>query len=390
MGVTYTSTITVRCVKEHTCAACGAVFAYPFTRVVKGQGTTQAGASAKAEALSAKVAQRDVDAHPCPACGLYQPDMIGLRRARGHWWVFWLALIALGFAMIIRAAHGVQSNVATLVFTAIAAAAALAHAAIALRNPNANADANRQLAASQLATGALFHQPPPGRPPARPAGMAMATTMPAGSPLRWVGLLLLAAAVAAAYAPELLRGSGAWPLNAEAYPPVVGPGDTTRVYMPEKIQSVKSYWRGQPIVTMRSGAAGVTPLAAETNSNTWSGTIRAKSSEKNGTSTPWVRLTLPDDAALAGKTVECDILLKVEYPAASGSTYQTATKSFHRTVSLTLAPPRAGGRYNATWWQATSAATGLTLLAGIVLVAAARALQRQANPTRALVPAAPA
>ena len=44
--------------------------------------------------------------------------------------------------------------------------------------------------------------------------------------------------------------SKGWPLNDETYPPVVGPGDQVRVYMNQKITSIKSYWKGDAQVTL--------------------------------------------------------------------------------------------------------------------------------------------
>ena len=84
MAKTYTSTIAVSCWKEHTCIRCGAVYAYEFVRNIKGQGSTEAKASLKAQAAADKAIRRDVDMQPCPTCGLYQPDMVGQQRARRH------------------------------------------------------------------------------------------------------------------------------------------------------------------------------------------------------------------------------------------------------------------------------------------------------------------
>jgi hypothetical protein len=46
--------------------------------------------------------------------------------------------------------------------------------------------------------------------------------------------------------------------------------------------------------------------------------------------------------------------------------------------------------YNGWWWQGTVAGMAVMLVCTIILVKAARRLQRQANPTRVLTPAAPA
>src|SRR5436853_504400 len=86
MATTYTSTIEVNVWKEHTCAACGGVYRYLFKRKKSGQGRSPDAARAAAQAAVVKALAHEVDLQPCPGCGLYQPDMIGTRKARRHGW----------------------------------------------------------------------------------------------------------------------------------------------------------------------------------------------------------------------------------------------------------------------------------------------------------------
>ena len=82
MAKTYTSTLQIRCWKHHKCIGCNGSYAYEFIRKITGTGRTAEKATAASKANAEKALKRDTDLHPCPTCGLYQPDMIGQRRAK--------------------------------------------------------------------------------------------------------------------------------------------------------------------------------------------------------------------------------------------------------------------------------------------------------------------
>jgi hypothetical protein len=73
--------------KQHTCAACGCVFRYTVHKTVAATGMTQARAEANLQALARQQVQgwqadpaSLVETHPCPSCGLIQPEMVGWTR----------------------------------------------------------------------------------------------------------------------------------------------------------------------------------------------------------------------------------------------------------------------------------------------------------------------
>ena len=376
MAKTYTTTIQVRCWKNHKCVGCEGSYAYEFARKITGTGNTEEKSSAAANKNAQTAIERDTDLHPCPTCGLFQPDMIGQRRAQKSWVVFWFALIAFGVSLILGGTDVVQFDKLTWVMTVIAGCAALALWKTSLWNPNSNVSANITRATAAVASGKIMHH----------AGDGSRTVKHLASPpksgFQMLSLVLLLGAVLAAAAPEIVRSSRGWPVNAEAYPPVVGPGDAMRIYMTEKIESIKSYWRGKADVQILDGGRSF-PASANTNQNNWGMTINAKSSEKSSTSTPWVGVTVPDEASLAGKAVKCDIKLAVQFPHMQGSsTFEVAAKVMQRNVSLNLAPRGAGASYVSLWWESTLTGIGLTLLCSIFLVKIARAYQRQAHPTK--------
>lgn len=377
MGKTYTSTIDVRCWKEHTCAGCGTPYSYEFVRKISGTGPTADKASVNARAAVDRALRDDCDPQPCPTCGLYQPDMIAKRRAKVAKLTFWLALIALGVVLILRATDVLQANVATWAAVAVCLVAASALAKADFENPNANPEMNRQRAAERVTSGAIRTQPKPAQAP--PDELAK----PGRSSIGWLAVALLPAAVVAAALPEVMRSSHTWPLNDACYPPVVGPGDHTRVYMPEKISSIKGYWRGRPYVTVIPTGGMPINVPAKANQNDWGSSISAKSSEKDSSSSPWVEIDLPPNDSLAGKQVACEIQMQVQYPHAFGSSsFQTETTHMRHNVSLAMAPAGAGAQYNHAWWEGTLIGMGAIALSAILIGMGARAMRRRANPTR--------
>jgi hypothetical protein len=400
MATTYTSTIQLRCWKQHTCVACGGGYLYELIRTIQGSAGTADGARANAQKNVQKALERDTDLHPCPTCGLHQPDMIAQRRSRRHWIAFWVALLAAVVLLILVGTHTVQFHVATWLCAVLCGAVVVASILTERWNPNRDLAQNRLRAADLVSRGVVQHRPvapPPGDPAAAtyraPApGAAPADkdleqhARPSPTGLQIMALALGALAVGAAIVPDVARGIGGWPANGDAYPPVIGPGDVARIYMNDKISSVKGYWRGDAKVAIKDGDRRI-PAKGKANDNNWGGTIYAKSSEKDNSSTPWVAVTIPSDAKLAGKTVGCEIDLDVQYPAASGSGFITTSKQMHRSVKLELASAGAGDTYETVWWGGTLASVGLALVTALCLVGVAAGLRKRAHPTQVFTPA---
>jgi hypothetical protein len=380
MGKTYSSTITIRCWKEHTCVGCGGIYAYELNRKISGTGSTAAAAETNCRKAVQKAIDTATNLEACPTCGLYQPDMIGQRKASKVWGLFWIALIGFGVIVGLRAGNVLQADTATWTSAIAAAAMAFILLIIDSGNPNRDTESNRASAAQKVTAGQIRHAP--GRPDIRVDEFAR----PAKPFMHLAGLGLLLASVAIIAAPELLRSVRGWPLNSECYPPVLGPGDSTRIYMPGSISSLKGYWRAKASAVIReagNSASKEYTLAAKTNENTWGSTISVKSSEKYTSSHPWVEITLPDDPELAKKTVTCDVELKdLAYPEASGSGFVTRHSQMNRTLTLNLAPANAGTSYNNLWWLGTLGGMITALVCSLILRTQARAFENRANPTR--------
>src|SRR5262249_25627083 len=155
-----------------------------------------------------------------------------------------------------------------------------------------------------------------------------------------VGALALPAA-------EVARLAGAWPINRDFYPPVVGPGDAARLYFPEKIASIKGYWTAVATAVRATNADRLGPaggqLTAPSPEASRGSFLTAKSSEKDSRSTPWVDVRAPDDPSLAGKSADLEVGLMAQYPAVTGPRqFGTRESAFTRPARLAMAPPHAG------------------------------------------------
>lgn len=389
MATRYTSTIQLALLKEHACAGCGTAYRYPFRRTIKGTSTrSPEQATVAARSSAERSARVDVDPHPCPTCGLLQPDMVGRHRARTRTRLFWLLGVVPLLAFVLgRAGYGFTSVTATWGLTAFAALTALAFAVTEFVDPNRDPEGNRATAAERVAAGTITtagdRRPNPLATPTRPGRSALSGL---------AALLLFAAPVAAA-APELLRLARGWPLSPGCYPPVVGPGDATRVFMADPITSIKGYFVGTADAALRPAGGPAVPVPAVTSADHWPGTISAQSNEKQQSKRPWVDLILPADPALANRPADCDVRLDLTYPALApnGNAYRETEREMSETFPLRLAAPDAGRQYNAAYRGGAAADALLLLGCGTLLIRSAIAMRGRTTVTHTypLPPAAP-
>jgi hypothetical protein len=380
MTRTHTATIEARRWKAHCCAGCGCRYAYRLVRRLAYGGSTPERAVEKAEAAAQRAMAREVERRPCPNCGLYQPEMVARGRQPLHRWVLLIAMLGFAILAVLKVACLVPADRALMI--AIAAAALLGGLGFLIdrRNPNRNLEANRAKAQQEIAAQRMRILQPGTCTPHAPRGEF--TTRSVVSTMLACGLTIIALAVLAA--PELLRRQAGWPLNADAYPPVIGPGDTTRLYLPDWISSVKGYWKGKSRVTAQvadNPAAGNVAIPSRTQQSDWGKTISAKEDEKAGRSRLWLEMRLPPDSVPPGKTIVCDIDLAVEYPAISEDRrhFSPCAEQFHRQVTLKLSAPLAAGRYEMWWWAGFCGGGGLLVVSIFMRLRGASALLHSAN-----------
>ena len=154
MSTTYTAKVAVNCQKEHTCAGCGSVYSYPLVRTVEGSSTTsEQAAREQAEANAAAATKKEIELHPCPTCGLYQPDMVAKQRKARHLTILLLGTILAMITLLGASADfaralsftALQSNTATIVMVLITAAVFVSYMLVELQALNRHQPPNKRL-----------------------------------------------------------------------------------------------------------------------------------------------------------------------------------------------------------------------------------------------------
>jgi hypothetical protein len=384
MATTYKSTIEINVWKEHSCIGCGSHFRYLFKRKKTGQGNSPEAASAAARQAVLSALQHEVDFHPCPGCGLFQPDMLGTRRWARHWWVTGIGWAALLLLLILALSDVMVTNTAVLAAAATCAVLGLIHLVIDINNPNSNLEANRQKAQQRVEKGDLWVPPNSKTQPEAEIpqfGWSVAHA---------VAYMIFGLGVLAFLSPEALRLMHGWPASPDWYPLVAGPGDDPYIYFPNKITSVKGYWRGTGQAFVENAAElGIPPttLRTESKNSSWGDSINIGSREsKTSTNTLWLRVQLPNDPKLEGKTLKIRMQLTVLYPDLQGSSFEDVTRTFQHSAVLPLQGASAGSRYHSWWWGGVIGGVLLTTISSITLIRLSGKLNKMANPTNIFTP----
>lgn len=384
MATTYKSTLEINVWKEHACLGCGSRFRYLFQRKKTGEGKTPEAASAAARQAVLNALQHEVDMHPCPGCGLYQPDMIGNRRWTRHWWVLGINAALLLLLLILMLTDVMPANTTALLSAAVCGAFGLIHLLIDRSNPNRDLDANRQAAQRGVERGDLWI-PPDSKPQPE-------DEMPrfGWSRKHTVAYVLFALGVLALLTPEALRMLHGWPAQTQWYPLVAGPGDDPYIYFPDQITSVKGYWRGfgkaQVVNAAELGLANL-ELHTESKVSNWGEKISVGSREsKTSTNTLWLRVSLPNDARLEGKTLKLHLMLNVTYPDLQGNNFEEVSRNYQHKAEIRLCGAEAGAQYKSWWWGGFVGGVLLIGVSSLTLVRLSSGLSKLALPTTVFAP----
>ncbi len=373
MARVYKATVTVNFWKRHTCMRCEAGFRYRVRRTLMGQGPNEQVARKNLDRAVAKALAGTVW-NACPACGYVQPEMVGQRRAGWHLGALLIGLALMGILAGLGFGHVVPHAWVSWLALGVGGALAAVHLGLALRNPNSDLKANRAgLAAALADTRIVLEREAPAQ--AVPRGDAVGLTE-ARRPLALVAVLLALLAVGAA---EGTRAAAGWPLNPGWYPGVLGPGDSGRHYLSEKIRSLKGYWTAQATVRVRNAEDVGLPYRAEMEARSkrdhWGANISAESSEERSRSTPWVDVRVLDRADLAGKELRLAVNLDVSYPRIVGtSSFEVARRNLTGETSLRLAERGAGKAYFVLWWAGLCGGGLLLAALGVLLRRGAKGL----------------
>lgn len=373
MATTYTAKLDVSCVKQHKCLGCEAEYEYTLQRNVTGSGGTEAAAAANAEKAALKALEDDVDQHACPYCGLMQPDMISEVRSTRYVAGMWLGPLVLLVAFFLALPQIIAISTSAMIAAGGVALSLLLYLSGIFFNPNRDMGTQQLASSDKVQAGTLkLNQ----------EGKTSTSVDEHGGPGggHWLGLLLALTALVAVLAPLVLPAVSGWPMN-DSYPSVVGPGDTTCIYFDQKIQSLKGYWRGNVLIVVQNeGDFDQLPqLRGDTKQSIWGDTISGKS-VRNESNAMWAEVTLPDDPALAGKTLELRLEVQATYPLELNGGFDDLTDRFIHQEILQLSGVNSGTLYWQSWIFGQLGSIVLLIAAGSVLCAKARALKAVANP----------
>ena len=347
MAAKYRSTLESECWKEHVCVGCGTTYRYLFKQKVTGTASSsQVAAEILAEKRLKAALDNEVELHPCPACGMYQPDMIGDSHATGHGCLLVVVAIVLVILLVVGifVADGfilspVAYSVITWVAVGLCTISAAVHILIARINHNRDFEANRKKAQEEIDRQKLRLERA-GHPelslsesPSHGAGIG-----------HWLAFIVMFAGIGAIMSAEITRLTSGWPLNRNCDPMVVGPGDNPRIYLPNQLKCVGEHWKGTPTVTIANGSElGLSsgPVEATSRKDTWGTFVKGKSHDMQ----LWVQVPIPDRTELAGKTLQLDIKLAVDYAASTGPFgFENAKTTCEYKTEVLLASPHAGPR----------------------------------------------
>jgi hypothetical protein len=355
----YAATLRVPVEKQHTCAACGCVFRYAVPKTVSAGGMSQAQAAANLQ----KVVHQQMqtwqnnpasvgEKHPCPGCGLIQPEMVGWAKishavATG---VVFVGLLIFGAAGSEWKETGSPSlrglAVAGLV---LLAGVAGAHLFTLFGSPNLNRQANREQARQEVAEGklTLVRAGDPAHAARTPPRVTGANVVP-------LALVILAPLVCAG-ALVVRAGRPVPPVNPDLRPAVVSPGESCNCFVPDLRVEGVGPWRGQPTVRVLNAKAVGAPekLDAVGSSEQWTTEVKVYTMRgdrpHNHQLRPTIRLAIPQDPALAGQTLQLQVSMNMTYAVLRGSDQSSnQTSTVTSTFPVHIASPeslRGGSAY---------------------------------------------
>lgn len=367
MGTTYNASVELDFVKRHVCCGCDAEYQYHIHRKVTGSGGTQAAAEASLEVAAVKALANEVDQHPCPHCGLLQPDMLASRRGG----LFVGAGVIAGAAAItglIMAGPDLTRISTSAIFASLGVVLGLLLALkAAFTNPNTNMIQLQEESQRKVDEGIveLISEGSHTDSTDRFGGLA-------GGHI--VGLAVLGIAALGCVTPLVLPVVSGWTMN-DAYPAVVGSGDTTRVYFRQKIRSLDGMWNGMASANIVEGEQ--IGISARTKQDSIGNEIDGDTSTRQ----MYVDLTFPE-GDYAGRKFRIDLNVDATFPEArGGDAFVMANGNFRHTTDLKLSGGGAGTTYRNAWVGGQVFAIIAAIIAVVALNKANSALAAQANPT---------
>jgi hypothetical protein len=374
----YQSTLSGRARKRITCSACGCVYDATIERSAAATGGLQAIAQERAARQLVQRLRTSADARPCPSCGLVPAEVVARRTEYIHGGV-WLGIAAAGAAVAgIGIAGFIPFQTAAVAVCAVSILGVVIHLAIAAANPNRRRLANLEKAQTDVATGKVDV--------VRPGGPGSGYEPRSWTKRHTLGILLAAVAPLALIVPAQVRTTVELPSNPKLRPEVVATGTRfTANLPPPAFQSVGGRWSATPTVELLNAEAlkAAATLPARSRSAPFGEKLEVTKDQGNyPPSDLFVEVTLPDDPALDGKTLQLRATLNVVYPVRTGkASYEQKVTTLSREFPVVLATKADYQKFYAIVAGAIFVAGIGSIVGGSLLAWGIASLKKQGIPS---------
>lgn len=373
MGTTYSATIPVQCLKEHTCVGCNGRFSYLFTRDIKGSGGTQEAAMANANRIAIQETQSGLDFHPCPMCGIVQPDMIATIKSSRFWLALAVSCPAILLAIVLGLSQIARISDSTYIALVGVGFASFSYLLGSIYNPNRNleqniSDSQREIDSKQLM---ICEESKSIHVVDRFGGMRIGN---------YVGLLCCFVSLVAIGLPILSVQINGWHLNDSIYPAVAGAGDRPTVYLDSKVRSLEGKWRGSASAVLKNAADFGLPtdfIQATSQDSIWTGKLK----DKQKTRKVWAQIALPEKLdGSEGKVGRFNVSVTSRFPVPAGGGFRDEVTNHRLEMEIKFSNPNSGRMYYSAWIFGQIGAALLMLLAAVFHFSSVTWLRKQANP----------
>ncbi|MBX3168897.1 MAG: hypothetical protein KF760_15920 [Candidatus Eremiobacteraeota bacterium] len=369
--------VTAKCWKVHTCAHCQTLFRYLMERFCTATGETQEQARLNLRSAVSRQTEEGVDSHPCPTCGLVQPEMVKASRTF-HYGCLSFLIGATGLGVYLY--HGFSSVFMGSIWNGILLSLLFLFALLTyLGNPNRDLESNRGRAQSEIQRQVLVVEQAPETVPSKTDRLARLTK--GGPPL---AVFLMLAGLALVWLPQGVRVSKGLDENPglRFFPRVVGPGDELVYRMQDSTMSLNGLWKARSLQAQLDGKQ----IPAVALDGQWGNEISTFSSKSLGLTEKHtmmkIRVSIPNDASLVGKEATLELKLDYVVPSKFSNYFKEQDRKATEKVKVRISSPGAASLYSLLGWLALIG--GPVLLFTGCLIGYLQANRLEGNPHRTL------
>jgi hypothetical protein len=374
----YQSTLSGRAQKRFTCSACGCVFHANVERSAAATGGLQAIARERAARQLVENLKKSADLRPCPTCGLIPAEVIARRTEYVHGFV-WLGIAAVAAVVAgIGIAGVIPFQSAALGVCGLSVLGVMIHLVVAAANPNRKQAANLEKALAEVANGDIQI--------IRPGELGSGNEPRSWTKRHTLGILLAGIAPLVLIVPAQVRTTVDLPDNPNLHPGVVAAGHKFKANLPSPtFQSVGGRWSATPAVELLNAADFKLPPTLPAGSRSQPFGEKLEVAKDQGNSPPndlYVEVTVPDNPALDGKTLQLRATLNVVYPVRTSKTsYEQMVTTLSHEFPVVLARKADYQKFYSTVVGAIFVAGIGTIVGGSLLAWGISSLKKQGIPS---------